>query len=577
MKKSIFLLFIFAAAFTMVSAQNKPVLKTKTPVKATSAIKLKGTVPYLVRSSSQVRQIVPASATNPSFKLQRGSVPYKKNASPPSNPTTPNAEGRYCTESLVSEEKGDEKRIVLGNQNDKIYPGAIYYESAILSGAYNAPALQLKPYNITTDLFSAAFTESSIVQVEPTLGGVNNGLSTLMRRSMTTKNAARVVPEVKILNSSEQLAFEIGANFSGYGADLNASFNYMKSTRKNVFLARLTQVYFSVMLNVADGKQLVDNNPLPNNLVYVNKVNYGRLGYIFIASDSSREAIQAALDFTYSSGNVGGGVNARLNYERTISSMQISGFFFGGDAANTISLNSPNQLQAFDDYVQNGLRLDPNVAPVAVSYELKYLNDNATAATRSTTTYTERQCTPARGINLQLHNVAIEDVHGGDCSYAWGKISVEIWETNRDRVPLNRIWTGTLWEHNAAQPNRTVINYADIRAGNTIRDEIMNIPNGSRNINLNPIMVNEGRIMFRFFIEINTRHKDNDFAALGEHGMRRVEVVEKSLNEIFASREAIATDSRGKYKYGTFKAGRFCSNTDRVHCFYALFSVTESR
>lgn len=577
MKKSIFLLFFFAAAFTMVSAQNRPVLKTKTPVKATSAIKLKGTVPYLVRSSSQVRQIVPASATNPSFKLQRGSVPYKRNASPPSNPTTPNAEGRYCTESLVSEEKGDEKRIVLGNQNDKIYPGAIYYESAILSGAYNAPTLQLKPYNITTDLFSAAFTESSIVQVEPTLGGVNNGLSTLMRRSMTTKNAARVVPEVKILNSSEQLAFEIGANFSGYGADLNASFNYMKSTRKNVFLARLTQVYFSVMLNVADGRQLVDNNPLPNNLVYVNKVNYGRLGYIFIASDSSREAIQAALDFTYSSGNVSGGGNARLNYERTVSSMQISGFFFGGDAANTISLNSPNQLQAFDDYVQNGLRLDPNVAPVAVSYELKYLNDNSTAATRSTTTYTERQCTPARGINLQLHNVAIEDVHGGDCSYAWGKISVEIWETNRDRVPLNRIWTGTLWEHNAAQPNRTVINYADIRAGNTIRDEIMNIPNGSRNINLNPILVNEGRIMFRFFIEINTRHKDNDFAALGEHGMRRVEVVEKSLNEIFASRESIATDSRGKYKYGTFKAGRYCSNTDRVHCFYALFSVTESR
>ncbi|MBN8667388.1 MAG: thiol-activated cytolysin family protein [Chitinophagales bacterium] len=577
MKKSIFLLFIFAAAFTMASAQTKPVLKTKTPIKTTSAIKLKGTVPYLVRGSSQVRQIVPANASNPSFRLQRGSVPYKRNASPPSNPTAPNEEGRYCTESLVSEEKGDEKRIVLGNQNDKIYPGAIYYESAILSGAYNAPALQLKPYNITTDLFSAAFTESSIVQVEPTLGGVNNGLSTLMRRSMTTKNAARVVPEVKILNSSEQLAFEIGANFSGYGADLNASFNYMKSTRKNVFLARLTQVYFSVMLNVADGKQLVDNNPLPNNLVYVNKVNYGRLGYIFIASDSSREAIQAALDFTYSSGNVGGGVNARLNYERTVSSMQISGFFFGGDAANTISLNSPNQLQAFDDYVQNGLRLDPNVAPVAVSYELKYLNDNSTAATRSTTTYTERQCTPARGINLQLHNVAIEDVHGGDCSYAWGKISVEIWETNRDRVPLNRIWSGTLWEHNAAQPNRTVINYADIRAGNTLRDEIMNIPNGSRNINLNPILVNEGRIMFRFFIEINTRHKDNDFAALGEHGMRRVEVVEKSLNEIFASREAIATDSRGRYKYGTFKAGRFCSNTDRVHCFYALFSVTESR
>lgn len=576
MKKTILLLALLIGGISIVVAQVKPV--TKVPVKTMSAMKLKGAVPYFNRSSAQIKYIVPASAANPSFRMQRGTTPYKRNASPASNPTSANSEGRYCTESVVSEERGDEKRIVLGNQNDKIYPGAVYFDNAFISGTYNAPMdLQLKPYDITTDLFSAAFTENSIVRVEPTLGGVNNGISTLMRRSLTTKNAARVVPEVKILNSSEQLAFEIGANFSGYGADLNASFNYMKSTRKNVFLARLTQVYFSIMLNVADGRQLVNNNPLPNNLVYVNKVNYGRLGYIFIASDSSREAIQAALDFTYSSGNVSAGANARLNYERTISSMQISGFFFGGDAANTISLNSPNQLQAFDDYVQNGLRLDPNVAPVAVSYELKYLNDNSTAATRSTTTYTERQCTPARGIKVQLNNVAIEDIHGGDCSYAWGKVAVEIWETNADKVPQKMIWSNTLWQHTAGQPNRTVVNYADIRAGNTIREEILYLPNGSRTVTLNPLLVNEGRIMLRFKIEINTRHKDNDFAALGEHGMNRVEVVDKMLNEVFASSEAISTDSRGRYKYGTFKAGRFCSNTDRVHCFYALFTITDAR
>ncbi len=576
MKKSILTLLLLTSIMSLAIAQVQP--KTKVPVKAISAMKLKGTVPYFNRSSAQVKYIVPATAANPSFRMQRGTSPYKHNASPATNPTTANAEGRYCTESVVSEERGDEKRIVLGNQNDKIYPGAVYYDNAFISGTYNAPMdLQLKPYEITTDLFSAAFTDNSIVRVEPTLGGVNNGISTLMRRSMTTKNAARVVPEVKILNSSEQLAFEIGANFSGYGADLNASFNYMKSTKKNVFLARLTQVYFSVMLNVADGRLLVNNNPLPNNLVYVNKVNYGRLGYIFIASDSSREAIQAALDVTYSSGGASGGGNFGLDYEKVINSMQISGFFFGGDAANTITLNSPNQLRAFDDYVQNGLRLDPNVAPVAISYELKYLNDNSTAATRSTTTYTERQCTPAKGIKIQLHNVAIEDVHGGDCSYAWGKIDVEVWETDINKNPKTRLAGYTLWQYTAGQPNRTVINHADIRADRVIRPEIRDIPNGSRTLMLNPLTVGEGRIMLRFKIEINTRHKDNDFAMLGEHGMRRVETVDKMLNEVFVSSEDYAAKRNSDYKYGTFTAGRFCSNTDRVHCFYALFSITDAR
>lgn len=576
MKKSILSVLLLIGCMTLVHAQVQP--KTKLPTKSVSVLKMKGTVPYFSRSSSQVKLIVPAASANPSFRMQRGTSPYKHNATPATSPTAPNSDGRYCTESVVSEERGDEKRIVLGNQNDKIYPGAVYYDNAFISGTYNAPMdLQLKPYEITTDLFSAAFTDNSIVRVNPTLGGVNNGISTLMRRSLTTKNAARVVPEVKILNSSEQLAFEIGANFSGYGADLNASFNYMKSTKKNVFLARLTQVYFSVMLNVADGRLLVNNNPLPNNLVYVNKVNYGRLGYIFIASDSSREAIQAALDVTYSSGGASGGGRLRADYEKIVNSMQISGFFFGGDAANTITLNSTNQLQAFDDYVQNGLRLDPNVAPVAISYELKYLNDNSTAATRSTTSYTERQCTPARGIKIQLNNVAIEDIHGGDCSYAWGKIDVEVWETNTDKDPTKMIWQGTLWQHNASQPNRTVVNFADIRAGNKVRDEILYLPNSSRSLSLNPILVNEGRIKLRFKIEINTRHKDNDFAALGEHGMRRVEVVDKMLNEVFAASDALAANSNGKYTYGTFRAGRFCSNSDRVHCFYALFTITDAR
>lgn len=551
-------------------AQNTP--KLVVPVNA-NKVKLKGTVPFLVKGSSNVRYIVPANSANPSFRIQRGTVGATKNVVSTQQADAPDANGRYCTTSVVSEEKGDYVKIVLGNQNDKIYPGAVYYDNAFIDGTYNAPSnLNLKPYDITTDLFSAAFSGSSIVPVQPSLGGVNDGISNLMRKSGRVKNPSRIAIEVKSVSSSEQLAFEIGAGFTGYGADLNASFNYMKSTSKNVFMAKLTQVYFSVMLNRASGTALVENNPVPANLVYVNKVNYGRMGYIMIASDSSREAIQAALDFTYNS-NVTVSASARLSYQRTLNSMQVNGFFFGGDAANTMSLTSPNQLQSFDDYVQNGLRLDPNVAPVAISYELKYLNDNATAATRSTTTYTERQCTPARGIRLQLHNVAIEDIHGGDCGYAWGTVDVEVWETNAQRQPVRKLWNATMWNYSRQQPSRTVINYADIRAGNTIRTEVRDIPDGTKSLTLNPTLVNENRIMLRFRLNINTNHKDNDFAVLGFHGMNRVETVDKMLSDVFVGSDQIQARPSA-YKYGTFTAGRFCSNTDRVHCFYALFTVT---
>lgn len=577
MKKvsSLLCLLLFVVTGILAQVQKAPVKITQASA-ASKQFKLKGTVPFFVKGSSTVRNIVPTSASNPSFRMQRGTVGASKNVTSTESSDRPDANGRYCTTSVISEEKGDFVKIVLGNQNDKIYPGAVYYDNAFIDGTYNAPAsLQLQPYDITTDLFSAAFSGSSIVNVQPSVGGVNDGISTLMRKGGSVKNAGRISIEVKSMSSSEQLAFEIGANFTGYGADLNASLNYLKNTNKNVFIAKLTQVYFSVMLNRADGRTLATNNPLPSNLVYVNKVNYGRLGYILIASDSSRESIQAALDFTYSSGSVSGGANARLNYQRTISNMQISGFFFGGDAANTMSLTSPNQLQSFDDYVQNGLRLDPNVAPVAISYELKYLNDNATAATRSTTTYTERQCVPAKGLRIQFHNVAIEDVHSGDCSYAWGNVEVEVWETNAQRTPVKKLWSSVMWNYVSNNPNRTVVNYADIRAGNTIRPEIRDIANGVKSITLNPMLVNENKILLRFKMNINTNHKDNDIAMLGTHGMNRVEVVDRMLPEVFVASETIQARPNN-YKYGTFTAGRFCSNTDRVHCFYALFTVTNN-
>ncbi len=81
--------------------------------------------------------------------------------------------------------------------------------------------------------------------------------------------------------------------------------------------------------------------------------------------------------------------------------------------------------------------------------------------------------------------------------------------------------------------------------------------------------------MLRFKLNINTRHKDNDFAALGQHGMNRVEVVDKLLSEVFVPSDNIGADPN-RYKLGTFKAGKFCSNTDRVHCFYAFFTVTNN-
>ncbi|MFT3979344.1 MAG: thiol-activated cytolysin family protein [Ferruginibacter sp.] len=542
----------------------KPVVNVKTA----KILKSNGSVPFL--SASNRKMLTGSAAAK--FSIARGGEFSRRKES---NESQSVENGRYCTKVLVSAEKGDYDRVVLGNQNDKIYPGAIFYDNAVTNGTYNAPTdLALQPYDITTDLFSAASSGSSTIRVEPAVGSVYDGIAELMRRNSNVKAPSRVAVDVELLGSMEQLAFEVGAGFTGYGVDMDADFSYMKRTNKNVFIAKLTQVYFSVHLNQQRGTALIPNATAMPNLLFVNKVNYGRLGYIMIASDSSKEAIEAALNFAYESGNTRVTANARLQYEKLISSLNVKGFFFGGNAANTIRLTSSNQLGSFDDYVQNGLTLDPNVAPVAVSYELKYMNDNASAATNSIVSYWEQNCTAAKGIAIQLHNVAIDEIHGGDCSYAWGKVDVELWETNDAKQPIKMISGKSIWSVDKNSPERNVINFKDIKENRKSAEEVLReTPNGRWSVMLDPKLVADNKVMVKIKMNVNTNHKDNDLAVLGFHGMNRTETVERMLPDVFASADMIQRN-QAKYKYGTFKAGPFCSNTDRSHCFYSIFTIT---
>jgi Thiol-activated cytolysin len=592
-------LFIFTTTFLAVVScfsqiTPKPVIKQTSP--GTQAILIGNNVslikfaqlrtapaPLFKIGTGAVQNIRPVSASSSSTRLGKS---IARQTLTRSNETATVEAGRYCTSALVSEEKGDYEKIVLGNQNDKIFPGAIYYDNSIIDGAYNAPVdLSLRPYQVTSNLFSAASSGSSFVEVQPNMGSVYNGIADLMRRTAGVINPAAVSIEAKNVYSSEQLGFFLQAGFQGYGVDLNAEFDYNRRTKQNLIFVKLKQVYFTVALNRPYGTGLVSNAPasVPSNLVYVNKVNYGRVGILKIESDSSIESIQAALDFTYNGSNASVSASARVNYQKTLATSTINGFFFGGDATNIVPISSATGLSQFNDYVRGGLRLNPNVAPTAISYELKYMNDNATAAVNSTTSYTERKCETAKGLKITLNGISIEDIHGGDCSYAWGAVKVEVYELDNRGVQVRRVLpvtqnlreenTNVMWNRADVNARQTgMINYASIRSNQTI--DINNI-NNSWTFYLDPAKVASNNIAIKVITNINTNHKDNDIAALGFHGMRREETRTYRLNEVLVTSREIAT----RAKYGSMITGPYpsYSGSDRVHNFRAHFTVTTAQ
>jgi Thiol-activated cytolysin len=598
-------LLIFCVSFSLLIHSYSQTAKkiTTKPVKRTSAVQpiligmnqplvkmealKRTTLPLLRVNSPSVQRIVPVSGSGASATNKISRTPIRDSKVPASTTKLRDELGRYCTESLVSEQNGDYEKIVLGNQSDKILPGAIYYDNAVMDGSYNAPTnLQLKPYGITSSMFSAASSGSAVVQVQPTLGEIKNGVAELMRRNTRVLNAAMVHIQASNIYSAEQLSFFLQADYQGYGVDLNAEFDYNRRQKKNLIFVKLKQVYFSVSLNRPSGADLLTNNPssIPSNLVYVNKVNYGRIGILKIESDSTVESIRAALDFSYNGGSSTVGVGARVGYERVLASSKVEGFFFGGDAADAFPVSSAADLPRFNEYVRNGLRLNPDVAPVPISYELKYLNDNATASINSVTEYTERNCESAKDVEITLRGITIEDIHGGDCSYAWGSIKVEVWELDdrgiqipngmvkpvENGVELNPN-TALMWNMpDGRNPQRGMANYGTIRGGQNT--DINNIRKKWR-FRLDPEKVKTNSILIVVKCDINTNHKDNDIAALGFHGMKRVETQSFRINDVIATSQNLRTDPNKKY--GSMIVGPYTSysGSDRNHNFRAHFDV----
>jgi hypothetical protein len=598
---------VTTATLSLLTLVAPALAETPTPIKPTAApttLTNKTLKPMKLQRLKQLPKkttLTPLSATKPQklktsasggTTIGRTKIATRKTAPAP---TTEEKAGRYCTTRTVSEQNGEYSKIVLGNQSDKIYPGAIYADNAFIEGTYNAPPnLVRRPYQIATSLFSTASTGPSYVEVQPTVGQVNDGIVQLMRNNANVVNAANVAVEISQIYNQEQLSFELQAGYQGYGVDLDAEFAYGSENEKRIIFAKLTQTYFSVMLNKPNGASLVENAAaLGANTLYVNKVNYGRLGILKIETSFSQEEVQAALDFAYSQAQNEISLSARATYNKVLSDIKIEGFFFGGDATNgMVQVNCTREtcaqrLEEFNRYVRDGLRLNTMVAPTPISYELKYLSDNATAAVNSTTTYVERNCVSAQGVTVTLNGISIENVHeatwgnvcgeascNSDCGYAWGTVKVEIEQRESGKlvatVPAfvagKQVSDSTVWKRSQSDPQRGVMNYKVI-VDKTV-DSINNVEK-KLEYKLDPRIYAAGGYFLKITSEIKTNHKDNHLASLGFHGMKTAVVRDVPLKDALLDPSLVRTD----HKYGSYIAGPFSSESNRLHSFRAHFTV----
>jgi hypothetical protein len=296
--------------------------------------------------------------------------------------------GMSCTSRRVEFTESNFERIITGGIWDKLYPGAIYNAQSVADGRFTTIDIPRNPMTIAVNLVSAS---SGILSRTLPANGINRSsvwqnISSLLNSNRNVINAARASFEMKQIHSSEQLKVFVGGDFSGWGASVQATFNSSSSQSRNVYLVKVTQVYFDV--TVDDNQQLVGNLP-SEEAVYVHSVSYGKIGYLRVESSESEQTIAAALNARYNWGTGNAGIQANIDYNKVLRESQTVGFVVGG-APRIIS--GPQQMNEF----VSDVRWNPSVQIMPISYKLKFLKDRADAYVNMATSYTERICEPIR-------------------------------------------------------------------------------------------------------------------------------------------------------------------------------------
>lgn len=316
-----------------------------------------------------------------------------------SGPTTTLQNGVRCVTRSYRWQLGDQSAFLYDPTADVFFPTNVLDGTSIQTGAYRPIVAPISPKVLSVSLENVGGSPKITVDT-PTLGNVREGVAQLLRQLAPVATPARVSMVLEEVHSSEQTSVAVRANYKGFGAKVNAAFDWNSSEAKSRFLLNFLQVYYTLDMDIthtSPSDYFVAEN-LPNMAdfnegmpVYVSSIKYGR--QIMFAVESSRSAseVRAALQASYNSVAFGGGgLSISAQHQQTLQQSKISAFVVGGSGA-VATQNITNAASLLSIMIAGGnYSADSPGAPLA--YTLRYLCDNSIAKIALAAEYTVREC-----------------------------------------------------------------------------------------------------------------------------------------------------------------------------------------
>lgn len=263
------------------------------------------------------------------------------------------------------------------NSNMGISLGNVYNINEFLSGKYSQISYTtlnsfiVKVGSIGGNSRSSELTEIPAGTTKSQFSiALDNFTDSLNDSILTQKNSAQL--NITYATSEKKLKASLGLGYSDI-SDNNVSINSSISTEttKKNYTMMYKEENFSQEIEM-DGKQLMESNQNFNDLVYVSKIIYGKLGFFNYQTESDLFKLDVE---SAASGNYSGmkfSINADLSMMNSSENGSITARLYGSKSDSEI----PDNTEGFKRWVNEN---PSSEAMVPVGFVLRFVNDNALA------------------------------------------------------------------------------------------------------------------------------------------------------------------------------------------------------
>jgi|GEM_PF-1297955 len=289
---------------------------------------------------------------------------------------------------------GGENGYPLFNPNaGVIYPGSLLQGASLGNATPDVIACKRAGGVISIDLANGS------IGVKVAVPEVSKSAITQAINDILANNTGIVPAHFTIsyenVQSKEQLALELNANFNSTWSAVEANLSLSGEKEYNRYLVKLQQVYYTISFDLpVDYAGIFHESVTPQDLkkyvgpgnpaTYISDVTFGRVYYMLIESTSRRDHLEAAVKASFNGIVASGGGEVQVEHMKDMKDLKIKLMALGGDAATTIRTLGVTEIKELADMFAGSTDIKTGMP---LSYVVRNVADNKIVKTQLNNEY----------------------------------------------------------------------------------------------------------------------------------------------------------------------------------------------